>query len=148
MDRNPNSVFITRTVNRVLILTGIVLLFTMPALLRWLEKIYLFNPLESIVLFAGFYVCAPFGFWGLWNVERLLGNIQKGDVFVSANVTCLRRIRLCCGLVSALCIVPSYFCPTLFCLVLIMGFLMLMINVVCQVMKAAVAIREENDLTV
>ena len=148
MEQNQRSVIVTRTVNRALLLVGVILIFTMPALLRWLEKIYLFNPLESIVLFAGFYVCAPFGFWGLWNVERLLGNIQKGDVFVSANVTCLRRIRLCCGAVTVLCIWPSYYYPPLLFLIVIMGFLTLMINVVCQVMKAAVAIREENDLTV
>ena len=37
--------------------------------------------------------------------------------------------------------------PLIF-LSLIMGFLSMVVNVVSQVMKAAVAIREENDLTI
>lgn len=141
-------VFVTLWVNRVLLGVGATMLFVMPALMRWYNTVRILNPLENTAILSGFYACAPFALWALWNVERLLSNIQKGAVFVTANVTLLRRIRLCCGAVTLLCIWPSYYYPPLLFLIVIMGFLTLMVNVVCQVMKAAVAIREENDLTV
>lgn len=141
-------VFITLWVNRVLLGVGIAMLFAMPALMRWYNTVRILNPLENTAIIAGFYACAPFALWALWCVETLLSRIDRGDVFVTENITALRRIRLSCGAVTVLCIWPSYYYPPLLFLIAIMGFLTLMINVVCQVMKAAVAIREENDLTV
>ena len=141
-------VFVTLWVNRILLGVGIAMLFAMPALMRWYNTVRILNPLENTAILAGFYACAPFALWALWCVEKLLHRIHRGQVFVTENVTALRRIRLCCGAVTLLCIWPSFYYPPLLFLIVIMGFLTLMINVVCQVLKAAVAIREENDLTV
>ena len=74
--------------------------------------------------------------------------ISRGDVFTRENVRRIRAVRWCCGGVGLIC-VPAAFCyyPLVF-MVIIMGFLFLVVSVVCQVMDAAVTIREENDLTI
>ena len=81
-------------------------------------------------------------------IECLLKNIMKKEIFVVQNLNHIRRIRLCCALVSLISLPASLFYMPLIFLVLIMAFLSLMVNVVCQVFKAAVALREENDLTI
>ncbi|MBR2048175.1 MAG: DUF2975 domain-containing protein [Oscillospiraceae bacterium] len=148
MKREDLAIPVTLWTNRILMVAAIASLFIMPAIVRWLNTVRILVQNANIAILAGFYACAPFALWALWSVDELLRRIDRGAVFVTENVTALRRIRLCCCVVSVFCIAPSWFYPPLKILVVIMGFLTLMINVVCQVMKAAVAIREENDLTV
>jgi hypothetical protein len=81
-------------------------------------------------------------------MEFLLRNILKAELFIEDNVNHIRSIRWCCLAVSIICLAASFGFPSLVFLGVIMAFLCLVINVVGQVMKAAVAIQEENDLTV
>ena len=95
-----------------------------------------------------FYCCAVFVFAALWNMDRLLTAILAEKVFIRKNVTRIRRIQWCCGLVSLICIPATFaYLPLIF-MVVIMAFLCLTVCVVTRVMDAAVAIREENDLTI
>ena len=64
------------------------------------------------------------------------------------NVNCIRTVRWCCLAVSLICLPASVVFGLLIFMVVIMGFLSMMVNVVCQVMKAAVVMREESDLTI
>ena len=110
-----------------------------------------FRPLSSaerIAIIAGFYACAPAVLWALRSMEFLLRNILKAELFIEDNVNHIRSIRWCCLAVSIICLAASFGFPSLVFLSVIMAFLCLVINVVGQVMKAAVTIQEENDLTV
>ena len=70
------------------------------------------------------------------------------QVFIRDNVRRIRRIQWCCCAVSLICVPASLaYLPLIF-LVIIMAFLSLTVSVVASVMDAAVAIREENDLTI
>ena len=82
------------------------------------------------------------------EIDGLLRNILKEQVFLRENVRRIRIVQWCCGIVGLICI-PAACCyyPLIF-LVVIMGFLSLVVSVVTSVMEAAVAIREENDLTI
>lgn len=103
---------------------------------------------ERTAILAGFYACAAPVLLALWNMDRLLGNILREELFTAENVRRIRAIRWCCLAVSLICLCAAFGFPSLLFLGVIMAFLCLVVNVVGQVMKAAVAIREENDLTV
>jgi len=148
MNKKLHATQVTLWVNRAII--AIVLLFA-PCLPWFLNWYYARSPLSvqgyKAILIA-FYCCAVFVLLALWSMDSLLRNILEGEVFVSDNVRLLRRIRWCCALISLICLPASFFYVPLWIMVIIMAFLSLVVCVVVQVMKAAVAIREENDLTI
>ena len=145
---SPFSVKCTRWVCRGLILLILVLCLIMYDILQWsLWMNFLPWQIKAIVL-GGFYCCVPGILYALYRMDRLLGNILSGQVFITENVRHIRHIRGCCAFVGLVCLGAGFaYLPLLF-LAAIMGFLTLAVSVVKQVMAAAVEIREENDLTV
>ena len=148
MEKQSRYIRITRWVSRFIALLLVVLIFCLPALLDWYIQFRSMTELAKVAVTAAFYACVVIIFFALWNVETLLGSILEGDVFIRENVARIRRICYCCGGVGLVCIpAAAAYLPLIF-LVIIMGFLCLMVSVVANVMDAAVAIREENDLTI
>ena len=135
-------------VNRGVALLVFALLFFLPAILRWYCSIRMLTQLDQQGITVAFYCCAAVIFVALWNIERLMKNILAQQVFTRENVLRIRRIQWCCGGVSLLCVPASVFYLPLVFLVVIMAFACLMVSVVARVMDKAVAIREENDLTI
>ena len=110
-----------------------------------------FRPLlskERFTLISAFYACVPAVLIALWNMDRLLRNILKAQLFITKNVSYIRGIRWCCLAVSLICLAATFGFPALLLIAMIMAFLCLSVTVLGQVMKAGVEIREENDLTV
>jgi hypothetical protein len=142
------SAAVTLWINRAVAALVGVLFFTLPAIMRWYAQLRVLKEQERISLVVAFYCCSVVIFAALWFMDELLRSIRKGEVFVRANVLRIRRVRLCCGLVSLICLPAAIFYMPLIFLVIIMGFLCLVVSVVASVMDAAVVIREENDLTV
>ncbi len=121
--------------------------------LPWvLEQYHLhFRPLEDTVrraVLVGFYVSTLAILPALWNMDRLLRNILQEQVFVAKNVAHVRVVRWCCLAVSIICLAVAFDIPAMVFLSVIMGFLFLAVTVVGQLLKAAVALQEENDLTI
>ncbi len=95
-----------------------------------------------------FYPCAVFAYVTLYSLIRLLLNIKKDVIFVTANVKYLRRISWCCVVVSLITLVAGmFYVPYLF-VCIAAGFVGLMLRVVKNVMENAVQIKEENELTI
>jgi len=142
------SAALTLWANRLLLVTVAALACFMPGLLRWYNT---FRPLEDVTnlaLLIAFYLCVPITLFALYNLEKLLGNIIAGNVFVRANVRIIGRVCGCCALVSLICLPAAlYYLPLIF-LSIVMAFLCPVVNVVRYVFDAAVTIREENDLTI
>ena len=86
--------------------------------------------------------------FALYNLEQLLRSISAGEVFLRSNVSLIRRVCICCLLVSAICLPAAYYYPPLIFFCIVMAFLCPVVNVVRRVFDAAVPIREENDLTI
>ena len=148
MNKLSKYIRITRWVSRFIALLLVLLVFCLPALLDWYVQFRTMTDLAKAAVTAAFYACVVIIFFALWNVETLLASILQGDVFTRENVSRIRRICVCCGGVGLVCIpAAAAYLPLIF-LVIIMGFLCLMVSVVAHVMDAAVAIREENDLTI
>lgn len=96
------------------------------------------------------YVCAVLAFAMLYNLYRFLGRIQKGTVFVRANVTALWRISWCCAGAAFLCTPTGLLLrlPFVFSLGLCAGFMALIVRVIMNAFRQAVEMQDELDLTV
>ena len=148
MKTNNTITTIALWVNRVVAASVFVLLFFVPGLIRWYSGIRLLTLVEQRTVGACFYACVIPVQLALWQLDRLLAAILAERVFVRENVRRIRIIQWCCLAVSILCIPAAVaYLPLIF-LVLIMAFLFLVVCVLTRVMDAAVAIREENDLTI
>lgn len=141
---------ITLWANRAVAAAVAVLIFTLPALLRWYAGLMGYTPVERDfrVFIVAFWCCAVAIFFALWSMEKLMKNILRQEIFIRENVRCVRRVQYSCGIVAVICLAATYFALPALVFAAIMGFLCLAVSVVASVMDAAVALREENDLTI
>lgn len=84
----------------------------------------------------------------LWQLYRLLGNISRGQVFVAANVRCLRVISWCCFAAAAVFFFSGFYSTSWIVLFVAAVFGGLILRVVKNVFAAAVALQDEQDLTI
>ena len=141
---------ITLWVTRIAALIVAVLIFTLPALLDWYADLLGYRPYEEdlIGITFSYDICAVAILIALWNVDKLLRNILVGNVFIPENVKRVRRVVWCCGAVALVCTVATSFVLPMAIFAIIMIFLCMAVQVAACVLHAAVAIREENDLTI
>ena len=148
MNPKNRSAVLTLWANRLLMAVILALAFSMPRLLRWYNTIRPLREGTNLALLIAFYLCVPIALFALYNLEKLLGNINAGEVFLRSNVSLIRRVCRCCLLVSAICLPAAFYYPPLIFFCIVMAFLCPVVNVVRRVFDAAVTIREENDLTI
>ena len=148
MNNHQKTTRFTLWVNRIIFGAVFILLFTLPMLLNWYSAIRLLQDHQETAITVAFYLCSVAVLYALWSMDRLLRNLLEQQVFTEENVSLIRRVCLCCGAVALICLPAGWFYPPLIFLCVIMGFLALVVSVVCQVMDAAVKLREENDLTI
>ena len=148
MKRVVSSVHVTLWAGRLVAAVVFCLLFTLPAVLQWYSRFRPLTETERTAIMAAFYLCAVAVATALWSMDSLLRAILANQVFTHENVCRIRVIRWCCLAVALICIPAAFCCYPLVFMVLVMGFLSLAVTVVVRVMAAAVAIREENDLTI
>lgn len=149
MTTYQTSARVTLYGNRIVAALMVLLLPGFPVMVQWYHELFrtLSTP-ERVAILGAFYACAVAVLAALWNMDRLLRNILRQVLFTQENVSHIRAIRWCCLAVSLICLCASFGFPSLLFLSTIMAFLCLVVTVVGQVMKAAVCIREENDLTI
>ncbi len=139
------TLYTTRAIGALMV----ALLFCFPVLVeQYHQHFRALLESERTAIIWGFYGCSAAVLPALWHMDRLLGNILRETLFTLENVNHIRTVRWCCLAVSLICLAATFGFPSLLFLSVIMGFLCMVVTVVGQVLKAAVAIREENDLTV
>lgn len=134
--------------NRLIAAVLAALIFLMPVILDWYSTVRSLTQLERVAIQAAFYCCSAVTVVALWNLDGLLRSILAQQVFIRRNVSRIRAVQWCCAAISVICLPAALIYYPLLFMVIIMGFLALVVCVLCRVMDAAVAIREENDLTV
>ncbi len=141
---------ITLWVNRLVMAVVAVLSFTLPALIRWYTGLLHYPVPQGDVtgIWISYILCAGIMLAALWNMEKLMRNILAQQVFIRENVQRVRRVQHSCGLIAIICVVDMIFALPMILFGAIMGFLCLAISVVAHVLEGAVALREENDLTI
>ena len=148
MDKQHKLTVFTLWANRLVGIIMIILLFALKPIINWYCNFRVLLPEEQLAITIAFYICSVFVLYALWNMEKLLKNILAQKVFVAENVRRVRRIGWCCAVVAAICVAATSFVLPMLIFAAIMVFLWLAISVVGCVLDAAVAIREENDLTI
>jgi hypothetical protein len=130
-------------------------LFTFPAFMQWFYAGYHhLNPENETVIknvrtvTVSFYACAPFAAAALYMLIRLLTNILREQVFILTNVRYLRLISWCCWAVALITLAGGCFYFPLFIICASMAVVGTLLRVVKNVVHAAVALREENELTI
>ncbi len=95
-----------------------------------------------------FYLCALFAFTALYQLNRLLKNIKRTDIFINENVKILRILSWCCYLVGITTAIYSFFEYPFIVISAASAFFGLIIRVLKNVFCKAVELREENDGTI
>lgn len=87
---------ITLWANRVVAALVAVLIFALPALLRWYAGLLDYTPVERDfrAFIVAFWCCSVAIFFALWNMKKLMHNILEQRIFVRENVRRVRRVRL------------------------------------------------------
>ena len=84
----------------------------------------------------------------LVSLYRLLNHISREQVFVEANVRCLRIISWCCFGAAVVFAASSFYSTSWVVLAVAAAFGGLILRVVKNVFAAAVALKDEHDLTI
>lgn len=108
-----------------------------------------FQVQDAVTLFkVAFYPSACFAYITLYNLIKLLFNIKDEQIFIDNNIKHLRRISWGCIAVAFITFASSlFYIPYLFVSVAA-GFVGLMLRIVKNAFQSAIALREENDLTI
>lgn len=108
-----------------------------------------FQIYDAVTLFKfAFYPSAVLGYITLYSLIRLLFNIKNEQIFTEKNVKYLRRISWCCITVAVITLISGFFYIPYSFIAVAAGFIGLMLRVVKNAFQNAVALREENELTI
>lgn len=130
------------------------LMVAMDATGPWLVRFVCFNVVQhsglwfELPLLLCLYVCSIPAYVTLVDLFRLLGNIQKDQVFVEENVRRMRRVSFCCGVVAVVCLLCSVAWISLLVVALAAAFMALLVRVIKNVFVRAIRMKDELDLTI
>ena len=127
---------------------AVALAAAMPWLLEWYVRYRHLRDTGRIAIQVGFYGCLPFALTALVCLWRLLRNIQREKVFLEENSRMMAVISWCCAGVAAVTLGAFRWYPPLVFITLSMAFLFLIVRVVRNCFIAAIALKEENALTI
>lgn len=106
------------------------------------------TPILKMVIPVAFWICSAPALIALFGLLVLLRNILRERIFESVNSNIMTTICWCCIAVATVTAIGTYwYIPFVF-VSAAMIFLCLIVSVVRGCFKAAISIREENDLTI
>lgn len=97
---------------------------------------------------AVIYTGSVFGWICLWNLRRLLKNIQAGELFTEENVSILRRVSWCCAGASIVTFGLGIVRPGYLIFAIAAAFMMLIVRIVKNAFRQALDMKSELDLTI
>ena len=143
------SLFLSRMLTIAALAIAVGTLFCIPFLAEWYDAISGDPPIRNILIVC-LYISDTLGILALWQLHRLLRNINAQRVFVPENAACFRLISWCCFAVSIVWIIMFVTCHRFheFIISFMAAFAGLIIRVIKNLVEAAVELREENDYTI
>ncbi len=124
------------------------LLFLMPKSVSFYVGMRHMSKACGDAILIAFYLCAPLAGYCLGAMQVLLRRISVGEVFLRKNASLVRSVSWCCSAVAAITLAACFWYPPLVVVTILMLFLFLAVRVVADVLEAAAAMREEQDLTI
>lgn len=130
-------------------------IFTFPQFFNWFYTVYhgigsQYTQTNTVIktVIPTFYACVPFAAAALYMLIRLLLNIINEVIFTSLNVKYLKWISYACYAVMLITAVTGIFYLPLLIIGFATGVVGTMLRVVKNLMDSAVALKEENDMTI
>lgn len=99
------------------------------------------------LLITGYSLSLP-AFFTLFELYKLLKNIEEDEVFIPENVAHLRHISWYCMVAAFICFASTFYYPSFLVLFIMSAFIGIILRVVKNVLAQAVKIKEENDYTI
>ena len=132
----------------LLLLTAIGLGIAMPWLVKWYAEYRKIQDSGKTAILIAYYGCLPFALTALVCLWKLLRNISAERVFLETNSRLMAVVSWCCLGATLVTLGACRWYPPLGFVTVSMAFLFLIVRVVRNCFIAAIALKEENDLTV
>ncbi len=132
----------------VFLVAAVGLAVAMPWLSDWYVQYRHLRESGRIALQVAFYGCLPFALTALVCLWRLLRNIQLEKVFLEENSRLMAVVSWCCAAAAAVTLGACRWYPPLGFITVSMAFIFLIVRVVRNCFIAAIALKEENALTI
>ena len=130
------------------LIAGVGFGIAMPWITRWYATYRHLMESRRIAILVAFYGCLPFAMTALICLWRLLRNIQREKVFSEINSRLMAAVSWCCAAIAAGTLGACRWYPPLGFVTVSMAFLFLIVRVVRNCFIAAIALKEENALTI
>ncbi len=141
---------LTKIVVDILFYGGILaFIFIIPFAKMW-RTYYGLGDNEMLFYAAILFLSGICAIYIMWQLKKIFKSISGGDPFIVKNVGCLRKISVACMLISIIYIVKAiwYFSVTAIVLVVAFALMGLICLTLKDIIKQAIAYKEENDWTV
>ncbi len=107
-----------------------------------------FDGADQTAVLISYYACVPIALLAMYLLGALLRSIRKLQVFIMSNVLRLRLLSWCCGYVALAAFIAGLFYFPMLIVSLFVLFMCIILRVVKNVFSAAVAIKQEHELTI
>ncbi len=136
-----------------IVITGVLMLFLLPFVLN-----YMLGGRYSAYGHKHYYIMLLllleytdlFGIISLWQVKKILSNVNKNKPFVYDNAKRIRRISLCCAMLAAGYGISIFYLLSPFVIInfVLFAIIALALIVCAELFSMAVEYKDENELTI
>ena len=130
------------------LIAAVGLAIAMPWLVRWYTDLRHVRDSGRIAILAAYYGCLPFALAALVCLRKLLRNIRDEKAFLPENSRLMAVVSWCCAAVAAVTLACCRWYPPLGFVTVSMAFIFLIVRVVRNCFIVAIALKEENSLTI
>lgn len=130
------------------LLAAVGLAAAMPWLVQWYAGLRHIRQSGQTAILAAYYGSLPFALIALVCLWRLLRNIHREEPFLAVNSRLMGAVSWCCAGVALVTLACFRWYPPLIFITLSMAFIFLIVRVVRSCFIAAIALKEENSLTI
>ncbi|HHZ01188.1 MAG TPA: DUF2975 domain-containing protein [Sedimentibacter sp.] len=142
--------YMTKISIDILFITAIICCMLVPFSSNWLYLYFGIGDSQAlfvkIILLTSGLTCV----YILWQLKVIFKTLLKGNPFIHANVSCLRKIALACLGIALIYLVKMFVMPTISTIVIIVIFVVacLLCLTLKDLFKQSIYYKDENDLTV
>ncbi|MGC7871352.1 DUF2975 domain-containing protein [Desulfosporosinus sp. SYSU MS00001] len=150
LDKNGLSGF-TKRILDFIFLGGLGIFVTLPYALRWYMNVIYRTSTENYYFLLGFLYITGLVCLGLVNeMRKIFKTLNRRNPFMMDNVKSLNRVGGSCFIIAAAYLIKIFFYNSVLTAIITMVFIIagLFAVVLAEVFRQAIAVKEENDLTV
>ena len=150
MYKNSWVHYLTKILVDVMFFGGILVCLIIPYITSFLSRYYGYKPLKLWVFDLVLTTSGLAALYFVFQLKMIFKTLIGGNPFVLENVTCLRKMSICCFLIAIVFFLRAFFYFTFEVAAIILIFIVggLFCLTLKDVFKQSISFKEENDLTV